>query len=163
MVESDFQSLEKLFFALGDKTRLRILALMADGEVPVGFLADKLGESQPKVSRHLAYLRGSGIVETRRDGKWIYYAICYPQESAQRQILETVVRSIAAIGVDGKVDAEYIYFTEDQPSAEETPRQDNIYAKTYIYEPEDIYEDAAEEETVEDGRVESEEIEIFLL
>lgn len=48
---------------------------MANGEVPVGFLADELGESQPKISRHLAYLRNAGLVSTRRDGKWVYYGI----------------------------------------------------------------------------------------
>ena len=72
--------LENLFLALSDKTRLRLLALMADGEVPVGFLADKLGESQPKTSRHLAYLRNAGLVSARRDGKWIYYNIQRPAD-----------------------------------------------------------------------------------
>jgi ArsR family transcriptional regulator, arsenate/arsenite/antimonite-responsive transcriptional repressor len=75
MIESNFAALENLFLALSDGTRLRLLALMADGEVSVGFLADKLGESQPKISRHLAYLRSAGLVSTRRDGKWIYYNI----------------------------------------------------------------------------------------
>jgi DNA-binding transcriptional ArsR family regulator len=106
MIESNFRQLEKLFLALADKTRLRLLALMADGEVAVGFLAERLGESQPKVSRHLAYLRGAGIVYTRRDGKWVYYGISYPEDASQRRILETVVRSIAAMKIDG----EYVYF-----------------------------------------------------
>ncbi|MEO7659382.1 MAG: metalloregulator ArsR/SmtB family transcription factor [Pyrinomonadaceae bacterium] len=75
MSESTLSDLENLFMALSDKTRLRLLALMADGEVSVGYLADTLDESQPKISRHLAYLRGAGLVSTRRDGKWIYYGI----------------------------------------------------------------------------------------
>ncbi|MBK8304612.1 MAG: winged helix-turn-helix transcriptional regulator [Chloracidobacterium sp.] len=75
MQESTFTALEHLFLALSDKTRLRLLALMVDGDVPVGVLADSLGESQPKISRHLAYLRSAGLVSTRREGKWIYYGI----------------------------------------------------------------------------------------
>jgi len=75
MYESTLIELEKLFLALSDKTRMQLLALMADGEVSVGYLADSLNQSQPKISRHLAYLRNMGLVSTRRDGKWIYYGI----------------------------------------------------------------------------------------
>jgi len=51
---------------------------MRDGEVSVGYLSEELYQSQPKISRHLAYLRSAGLVETRRDGKWIYYHIAEP-------------------------------------------------------------------------------------
>lgn len=72
--------MEILYMALADKTRLRILNLMRDrGEVCVCFLVDVLGESQPKISRHLASLRSAGIVEARRDGKWIHYKITAPK------------------------------------------------------------------------------------
>jgi ArsR family transcriptional regulator len=64
-----------LFLALGDKTRLRLLNLMRDREVCVSSFTGILEQSQPLVSRHLAYLRNSGIVEARRDGKWIHYTI----------------------------------------------------------------------------------------
>lgn len=64
-----------LFLALGDKTRLRLLNLMRDREVCVSSFTGILEQSQPLVSRHLAYLRNSGIVEARRDGKWIHYSI----------------------------------------------------------------------------------------
>ena len=67
--------LERLFLALSDKTRMRLLALMNGSEVSVGYLADALQQSQPKISRHLAYLRNSGLVTTRREGKSIYYGI----------------------------------------------------------------------------------------
>ncbi len=77
-----YPELAELFLALSDKTRLRLLALMAAGEVSVGYLAGQLGESQPKVSRHLAYLRGAGLVSTRRDGKWIYYGIQAESDAA---------------------------------------------------------------------------------
>jgi DNA-binding transcriptional ArsR family regulator len=64
-----------LFLALGDKTRLRLLNLMRDREICVSSFTGVLGQSQPLISRHLAYLRNSGIVEARRDGKWMHYGI----------------------------------------------------------------------------------------
>ena len=64
-----------LFLALGDKTRLRLLNLMRDREICVSSFTDVLGQSQPLISRHLAYLRNSGLVQARRDGKWIYYSV----------------------------------------------------------------------------------------
>src|SRR5258708_5343421 len=96
MKESTLVELEKLFLALSDKTRLRLLALMADGEVPVGFLADKLGESQPKISRHLAYLRTAGLVSTRRDGKWIYYGIEAQHDAAVTRVLDAALGRISS-------------------------------------------------------------------
>jgi ArsR family transcriptional regulator len=87
MSDAHLADLEKLFLALSDRTRMRLLALMAEGEVSVGYLADTLRQSQPKISRHLAYLRNMGIVSTRRDGKWIYYAIDADAPSSLARIL----------------------------------------------------------------------------
>lgn len=95
MQETKFVALEKLFLALSDQTRLRLLALMADGEVPVGFLADKLGESQPKISRHLAYLRTAGLVSARRDGKWVYYGIENQADASVTMVLDATLSSIS--------------------------------------------------------------------
>jgi len=67
--------LERLFKALADKTRLRILALLGNNEVCVCHIHDSLGLPQPTVSRHLAYLRNSGLVVARRDGVWMHYQI----------------------------------------------------------------------------------------
>lgn len=100
MNEITFLKLENLFLALSDKTRLRLLALMAGGEVPVGFLADQLGESQPKISRHLAYLRSAGLVSTRRDGKRIYYGIDKQEDRSVARVLHATLSSIAARDVD---------------------------------------------------------------
>ena len=94
MNESVFVELEKLFLALSDRTRLRLLSLMSGGEVSVGYLADTLGESQPKISRHLAYLRGTGLVSTRRDGKWIFYGIDDGLDRDVRRVLDTTLASI---------------------------------------------------------------------
>jgi DNA-binding transcriptional ArsR family regulator len=94
MNEDTLNNLEQLFLALSDKTRLSLLGLMSGGEVPVGDLADSLGVSQPKISRHLAYLRNAGLVSTRRDGKWIYYAIEMPSDPAACHVLAETLRSL---------------------------------------------------------------------
>jgi ArsR family transcriptional regulator len=65
--------METLFKALGDATRLRILGLLLTGEVCVCHIHESLKIPQPKASRHLAYLRKAGLVETRRDGLWVNY------------------------------------------------------------------------------------------
>ena len=82
-------SLAGLFAALADTTRLRLLNLMAGdgqmaGEVCVCHFVEILGQSQPKISRHLAYLRQAGIVAARREGKWMHYSICAPADAAAR-------------------------------------------------------------------------------
>jgi ArsR family transcriptional regulator, arsenate/arsenite/antimonite-responsive transcriptional repressor len=67
--------METLFKALGDATRLRILGLLLTGEVCVCDIHESLKIPQSKASRHLAYLRRTGLVATRRDGLWIHYRL----------------------------------------------------------------------------------------
>ena len=67
--------MELLFKALADGTRLRILGLLLTGEVCVCHIHESLNIPQPKASRHLAYLRRSGLVQTRRDGLWVHYRL----------------------------------------------------------------------------------------
>ena len=67
--------MEVLFKALGDATRLRILGLLLAGEVCVCDIHESLKIAQPKASRHLAYLRRAGLVDTRREGLWIHYRL----------------------------------------------------------------------------------------
>ena len=62
-----------MFRAFSDRTRLRILCLLHDGEMCVGDILGVLGVPQPTASRHLAYLRKAGLVSTRREGTWVYY------------------------------------------------------------------------------------------
>jgi ArsR family transcriptional regulator len=94
MDTSYLTKLETLFMALADKTRLRLLNLMRDDEVCVCFFTEVLGDSQPKISRHLAYLRNAGIVEARRDGKWMHYSINWPEDSGLRKIFSEVLESL---------------------------------------------------------------------
>jgi ArsR family transcriptional regulator, arsenate/arsenite/antimonite-responsive transcriptional repressor len=80
--------MESFYMALADKTRLRLLNLMRDEEVCVCFFTEVLGDSQPKISRHLGYLRNAGIVKARRDGKWMHYSIVEPEDKAGKRVLE---------------------------------------------------------------------------
>ena len=83
-----------LFAALADRTRLRVLNLLSAGEVCVCYFVEVLGESQPKVSRHLAYLRRAGVVNARRDGKWIHYSIAKPADPAHAKVLESTLAAL---------------------------------------------------------------------
>ena len=76
-----------LFAALADRTRLRLLNLMDGREVCVCYFVEILGQSQPKISRHLAYLRRAGIVAARREGKWMHYKIVVPKHAGAARIL----------------------------------------------------------------------------
>lgn len=67
--------LAKYFRGLGDPTRLRILELLADGELTVGDIVEELGQPQPKVSNHLACLRWCGYVDTRQEGRFVFYRL----------------------------------------------------------------------------------------
>ena len=86
--ENVLTEMENLFLALADKTRLRLLNLMRDDEVCVCYFTEVLEESQPKISRHLAYLRNTGIVSARRDGKWMNYKIDFPENPLAAKILQ---------------------------------------------------------------------------
>ena len=79
--------IERFFQALGDSTRLRLLNLIGDQEICVCYFVEILGQPQPKISRHLAYLRSAGIVEARREGKWMHYRIVMPAHVGAAQVL----------------------------------------------------------------------------
>ncbi len=84
-----------LFNALADRTRLRVLNLLAGGDLCVCYFVELLDEAQPKISRHLAYLRRAGIVAARRDGKWIHYSLVSPADPAQARVLASALEAIA--------------------------------------------------------------------
>ncbi len=79
--------MELFFQALGDTTRLRLLNLMGEQEICVCYLVEILEQGQPKISRHLAYLRRAGMVAARRDGKWMHYRIVTPPNIGAAQVL----------------------------------------------------------------------------
>jgi ArsR family transcriptional regulator, arsenate/arsenite/antimonite-responsive transcriptional repressor len=90
----NIHGLAALFKALADPIRLRILALIAEGEVCVCHIHESLRLPQPTVSRHLAYLRRAGLVHTRRDGLWVYYALAQPGEPSVRTALSAALHAI---------------------------------------------------------------------
>jgi ArsR family transcriptional regulator, arsenate/arsenite/antimonite-responsive transcriptional repressor len=89
--------METLFKALADATRLRILGLLLTGEVCVCDIHESLKIPQPKTSRHLAYLRRSGLVETRREGLWIHYRLGTLTDPVMRAIAEAVRHALTHV------------------------------------------------------------------
>jgi ArsR family transcriptional regulator, arsenate/arsenite/antimonite-responsive transcriptional repressor len=83
-------SVELLFKALADRTRLRLLNLMGNDEVCVCFFVEILKTNQPKISRHLAYLRRAGLVSARREGKWMRYKIVEPFDQQASRIFREI-------------------------------------------------------------------------
>jgi ArsR family transcriptional regulator, arsenate/arsenite/antimonite-responsive transcriptional repressor len=81
-------NMERFFQALGDSTRLRLLNLMGEQEICVCYFVEILGGPQPKISRHLAYLRSAGIVSARREGTWMHYRIVMPSHLGAAKILQ---------------------------------------------------------------------------
>ena len=97
--------MEDLFKALGDATRLRILGLLLAGEVCVCDIHETLKIPQPKASRHLAYLRRAGLVETRREGLWIHYrmgSISDPVLSAISDAVRHALTHVDGVQRDGE-------------------------------------------------------------
>ena len=86
---------ERLFQALGDRTRLRLLNLMGDQELCVCYFVEILNQPQPKISRHLAYLRRAGVVTSRREGKWIHYRIEQATNPQAQELLRNVLAWLA--------------------------------------------------------------------
>jgi ArsR family transcriptional regulator len=82
--------MELFFRALADRTRLRLFNLMGEEEVCVCFFVEILGAGQPKVSRHLAYLRRAGIVAARREGTWMHYRVVAPSHVDAARVLADV-------------------------------------------------------------------------
>ena len=87
-------SLDQLFRALADGTRLRLLNLIAEREVCVCYFVEILRASQPKISRHLAYLRKAGIATARRDGKWMHYRLTIPKDEVAARILRETLKHL---------------------------------------------------------------------
>jgi ArsR family transcriptional regulator len=90
----NLQKLEQIFLALGDKTRLRLLSLLSSGEICVCYFVDVLDEPQPKISRHLAYLRNAGLVDARRDGKWMHYRLSDSLAPEVEQLLRSAMNAL---------------------------------------------------------------------
>jgi ArsR family transcriptional regulator, arsenate/arsenite/antimonite-responsive transcriptional repressor len=93
------RSPEALFRALADQTRLRILNLIGDKEVCVCYFVETLRVPQPKISRHLAYLRKAGLVETRKQGIWVHYRRAPMANPVQTRIVQDAVSWISQTAI----------------------------------------------------------------
>ena len=83
------EAMETVFKALADQTRLRILGLLGTGEVCVCEIHDTLRIPQPTASRHLAYLKRSGLVTDRREGLWVHYRLATPSDEVLQAVLDS--------------------------------------------------------------------------
>src|SRR5882757_8047064 len=88
------RDLSLFFAALADENRLRLLYLMKEGEICVCFLQGVLQTNQPKISRHLAYLKRAGLVAARKEGKWMHYCL-KRQPTDSQKLLQQAFDSLA--------------------------------------------------------------------
>jgi ArsR family transcriptional regulator len=88
--------LAKLFRALGDETRVRIVALLVHGELCVCHVERALDLSQPNCSRQLGILKSAGIVDSRRDGQWVYYRITDQEHASVEHVLAVLAKTFGA-------------------------------------------------------------------
>jgi len=86
--------LARICAALSDPIRLRILSLLGGGELSVTALVEELTLGQPKISRHLGVLRSAGLVDIRRDGKWIYYRLALRPKTAESAVVFAVLSGL---------------------------------------------------------------------
>ncbi|SMO89920.1 ArsR/SmtB family transcription factor [Melghirimyces algeriensis] len=101
----DFDQLADCHKALGDKTRLRILALLREEDLCVGELVEILKITQPAVSQHVRKLRNARLVKERRQGQWVYYSLDgkdYPFYSSILQSLPDLSAEITRLKAEGK-------------------------------------------------------------
>jgi len=92
----EIRPLSRLFRALGDDTRLRIVALLGHGELCVCHVEQALDLSQPNASRQLGILKSAGVVDSRRDGTWVYYRIAPQEHEAVQRVLSLLTESLSA-------------------------------------------------------------------
>ncbi len=83
-------NLNKMFRAFADETRLRILHLLAKRELCVCDITEVLGAPQPKISRHLGYLKRAGLVIDRREGPWRHYSLAKAETDFQTRLIACV-------------------------------------------------------------------------
>ena len=96
-------NIELLFKALADPTRLRLIHLLGDREICVCSFVETLKTNQPKVSRHLAYLRRAGLVASRREGKWAHYRLIEPTDPQAAKIVRDLREWLANSDADSAI------------------------------------------------------------
>ena len=115
--KGELVALEAVLKALADRTRLRIIGLLASGEVCVCHIHESLGIPQPKASRHLAYLRKAGLVDARKDGLWVHYRLASLDDRIMQAVLEAVSHAVGHLGTAEKDFRRLAARTEATPPA----------------------------------------------
>lgn len=123
MPDSETDRVVAAINALADRTRLRILTILSIGEASVNEMESILGESQPKISRHLAYLRRAGLVTTRRDGRWVYYSLSHNDGRLEAKILDSVLSCFNSDAVDVHRSANLVSPARSATKAKRSPTQ----------------------------------------
>lgn len=98
----DLEALTRVYAALADPTRLRILSLLGDGEICVCHIHASLDVPQPTASRHLAYLKKSGLVEARRDGIWIHYKMAEIDNPVVAAVVNAALHALTHTDISAK-------------------------------------------------------------
>lgn len=98
----DLEALTRVYAALADPTRLRILSLLGDGEICVCHLHASLDVPQPTASRHLAYLKKSGLVEARRDGVWMHYKMAEIDNPVVAAVVKAALHALTHTDISAK-------------------------------------------------------------
>jgi ArsR family transcriptional regulator len=101
-MEKDLLAIDQVFKSLADPTRVRILGLLSAGEICVCHIHESLRLPQPLVSRHLAYLRKAGLVETRKEGLWVHYRIAPRRDDVTRTLLDAVCHVVGHLSTVAK-------------------------------------------------------------
>lgn len=97
------ERVDLMFRAFCDRTRLRILCLLEDGELCVGDIVEILQAPQPRISRHLANLKKSGLVVSRKSGQWVHYSLAPARSTSHRKLLDcaaTCFREVPELRLD---------------------------------------------------------------
>ena len=98
----DLEALTSVYAALADPTRLRILSLLGDGEICVCHIHASLDVPQPTASRHLAYLRKSGLVEARREGIWMHYRLAAQDNPVVAAVVNAALHALTHTDISAK-------------------------------------------------------------
>jgi ArsR family transcriptional regulator len=98
----NLEALTSVYAALADSTRLRILSLLGDGEICVCHIHASLDVPQPTASRHLAYLRKSGLVEARREGIWMHYRLAPLDNPVVASVVQAALHALTHTDISAK-------------------------------------------------------------
>lgn len=119
--DKQLSALESLFKALADDTRLRILALLQAGEICVCDIHGSLDLPQPTVSRHLAYLRRTGLVHGRKEGLWVHYRLAQLPDPVMQAVMDAVNHALGHVD-SGEKDRRRLFKMADVTPVDRQPR-----------------------------------------